>query len=24
MILDDFNNLSHYLVGLQRGSTRHS
>jgi rod shape-determining protein MreB len=24
MILDDFNNLSRYLVGLQRGSTRHS
>lgn len=24
MVLDDFNHLSRYLVGLQRGSTRHS
>jgi rod shape-determining protein MreB len=24
MVLEDFNNLSRYLVGLQRGSTRHS
>jgi rod shape-determining protein MreB len=24
MILDDFNGRSHYLVGLERGSTRHS
>jgi rod shape-determining protein MreB and related proteins len=24
MVLDDFSHLSHYLVGLERGSTRHS